>query len=371
MFRFLFPRLTAEPRRGEAMFDAVTRTARAPHWYVEGQVPDTLDGRFAILATVAAFLLLRLERSGNDEASVALTERFIEVMESEHRELGLGDPTLGRTVRKLVGSLSRRVDLWREAIQADEWNRATRDSVYATVEPDSAALVHTRSHLGQFWARLQDLSDAETAEAFEDAYPSTYRPYPGVPTAITNAVIFDGEGGRIDNGTIVMAEGRVQAIGGPDTPIPDGAVRIDGQGRWVTPGVIDVHSHLGDYPSPSVNAHSDGNEATNPVRTEVWAEHSVWPQDPGFSRALANGGVTTLQVLPGSANLFGGRGVTLRAGIGDSGIHSGGRGTSGTQRNSRERRRPSRKPRTPQGDRVRQDGHAYARATGSDGRRDF
>jgi cytochrome b pre-mRNA-processing protein 3 len=164
MFRFLFPRLTAESRHGEAMFDAVTRTARAPNWYVEGQVPDTLDGRFAILATVAAFLLLRLERSGNDEASVALTERFIEVMESEHRELGLGDPTLGRTVRKLVGSLSRRVDLWREAIQADEWNHATRDSVYPGIEPDSAALAHTETHLSQFWARLQDLSDAEIAE---------------------------------------------------------------------------------------------------------------------------------------------------------------------------------------------------------------
>ncbi len=145
-----------------------------------------------------------------------------------------------------------------------------------------------------------------------DPYPSTYRPYGGVTTAITGATVFDGEGGRIDNGTVVMAEGRILAVGGPDTPIPDGAVRIDGRGRWVTPGVIDVHSHLGDYPSPQVAAHQDGNEATNPVRSEVWAEHSVWPQDPGFSRALANGGVTTLQVLPGSANLFGGRGVTLR-----------------------------------------------------------
>ncbi|HVQ08947.1 MAG TPA: amidohydrolase [Allosphingosinicella sp.] len=146
----------------------------------------------------------------------------------------------------------------------------------------------------------------------EDPYPSTYRPYGGVPTAITGATVYDGEGGRIENGTIVMAEGRIQAVGGPDTPIPEGAQRIDGRGRWVTPGVIDVHSHLGDYPSPGVDAHSDGNEITSPVRPEVWAEHSVWPQDPGFSRALANGGITTLQVLPGSANLFGGRGVTLR-----------------------------------------------------------
>lgn len=153
---------------------------------------------------------------------------------------------------------------------------------------------------------------ARTAPAAEDPYPSTYHPYPSVTTAIVGATVFDGEGGRIDNGTVVMAEGRILAVGGPDTPIPDGAVRIDGTGRWVTPGVIDVHSHLGDYPSPGVDANSDGNEMTNPVRSEVWAEHSVWPQDPGFGRALAHGGVTTLQILPGSANLFGGRGVTLR-----------------------------------------------------------
>jgi imidazolonepropionase-like amidohydrolase len=145
-----------------------------------------------------------------------------------------------------------------------------------------------------------------------DPYPSTYRPYPGVPTAITGATIFDGDGRRIENGTIVLAEGRIQAIGGPDTAIPEGATRIDGTGRWVTPGIIDTHSHMGDYPQPGVEAHSDGNEATNPVRTEVWAEHSVWPQDPAFTRALANGGVTTFQVLPGSANLFGGRSVVLR-----------------------------------------------------------
>ena len=77
----------------------------------------------------------------------------------------------------------------------------------------------------------------------EDPYPSTYRPYPGVVTAITNATIYDGEGGRIDNGTIVLAEGRILAVGGADTAIPEGATRIDGNGRWVTPGVIDIHSH--------------------------------------------------------------------------------------------------------------------------------
>jgi imidazolonepropionase-like amidohydrolase len=110
----------------------------------------------------------------------------------------------------------------------------------------------------------------------------------------------------------VLADGVVQAVGGAELAAPAGAVEIDGTGKYVTPGVIDVHSHLGDYPSPAVASHSDGNEATDPSRPEVWAEHSVWPQDPGFSRALANGGITALQILPGSANLFGGRSVTVK-----------------------------------------------------------
>jgi imidazolonepropionase-like amidohydrolase len=145
-----------------------------------------------------------------------------------------------------------------------------------------------------------------------DPFPSTYRPYPGVPTAIVHATVYDGEGGRVNDGTVVIADGRIVAVGGLDLPIPAGAAVIDGKGKWVTPGIIDVHSHLGDYPSPQVKALSDGNEATAPVTAQVWAEHSVWPQDPGFSRALANGGVTTLQILPDSANLFGGRSVTLK-----------------------------------------------------------
>jgi len=146
----------------------------------------------------------------------------------------------------------------------------------------------------------------------EDPYPSTYVRYPGVPTVIRHATVFDGEGKRYNDGTVVLADGVVQAIGGPGFRSPAGAVEIDGTGKWVTPGIIDIHSHLGDYPSPGVDANSDGNEATDPVRPEVWAEHSVWPQDPGFSRALANGGVTTLQILPGSANLFGGRSVVVK-----------------------------------------------------------
>jgi imidazolonepropionase-like amidohydrolase len=154
--------------------------------------------------------------------------------------------------------------------------------------------------------------DAKLVEPWTtDPYPSTYHAYPGVPTLITNVTVYDGEGGRIDGGQILLADGKVVALG-KSVDAPAGANVIDGTGKWITPGVIDVHSHLGVYPSPGVKALSDGNEATDPTTPEVWAEHSVWPQDPGFSRALANGGVTTLQILPGSANLMGGRSVVLK-----------------------------------------------------------
>ena len=146
----------------------------------------------------------------------------------------------------------------------------------------------------------------------EDPYPSTYARYPGAVTVIRNVTIFDGEGGRIDNGVVVFGDGAITALGDASLASPAGAIEIDGTGKYVTPGIIDVHSHLGDYPSPGTEGNSDGNEATSPSRPEVWAEHSVWPQDPGFSRALANGGVTSLQILPGSANLFGGRSVVLK-----------------------------------------------------------
>lgn len=143
-----------------------------------------------------------------------------------------------------------------------------------------------------------------------DAFASTYQPLPSVPVLISGATVLDGAGARLDNADVLMVDGRIAAVG-VGLQAPADALRIDGSGKWVTPGIIDVHSHLGVYPSPGVQAHSDGNEMTNPVTAHVWAEHSVWPQDPGFAAALA-GGVTSLQILPGSANLVGGRSVTLK-----------------------------------------------------------
>lgn len=156
MLSFLFRRLTAEGASGAALFQALTAEARQPRWYVEGKVSDTLDGRFALLATVTALTLVRLERDeeAGNQASVALTERFVEVMESEHRELGLGDPTLGKVVRKLVGMLARRTELWRAAVAREaDWVETSRESVYKEEVPEEA-VAKVAQGLQRLWERL-------------------------------------------------------------------------------------------------------------------------------------------------------------------------------------------------------------------------
>ena len=156
---------------------------------------------------------------------------------------------------------------------------------------------------------LQSEQQNERVVINKNPYPSTYKALPLQTTLIKNATVLTGTGSRLDNADVLMVDGKINQIG--KDLVAEGAVEIDANGKWITPGIIDVHSHLGVYPNPSVESHADGNEMTSPNTSEVWAEHSVWPQDPGFE-AAREGGITTLQILPGSANLFGGRGVTLR-----------------------------------------------------------
>ena len=152
-----------------------------------------------------------------------------------------------------------------------------------------------------------------SAKNFEDdihgTYASTYTPLKSENVVIRNATIFDGNGNKFLDYDVHFSDGKIKNLG-VDLEV-EGAREIDATGKYVTPGIVDNHSHMGVYPAPGVRTSSDGNEATNPVTAEVWAEHSVWSQDPQYKLALA-GGVTTFHVLPGSANLFGGRGVTLK-----------------------------------------------------------
>ncbi|MBT8143006.1 MAG: amidohydrolase [Gammaproteobacteria bacterium] len=150
----------------------------------------------------------------------------------------------------------------------------------------------------------------ENDEAAKEAFSSTYQALESAPVFIQNATILLGNGEKLNEANILLKDGKIEAVGKRVKSVK-GAIEIDATGKYVTPGVIDTHSHLGVYPSPGTRSHRDGNEAVAPVTADVWAEHSVWPQDPGFITALA-GGVTSMQILPGSANLFGGRSVTVK-----------------------------------------------------------
>jgi len=158
-------------------------------------------------------------------------------------------------------------------------------------------------------ALLTAACDKSAEDSGPAAFESRYEALPAKTTLITGATILTGTGERIENADVLLVDGKIAGVGSGLSA--NGADVINATGKWVTPGIIDVHSHLGVYASPGTLSHSDGNEATAPVTAEVWAEHGVWPHDPGFTTALA-GGVTTMQILPGSANLVGGRGVTLK-----------------------------------------------------------
>ncbi|HEU5481606.1 MAG TPA: ubiquinol-cytochrome C chaperone family protein [Sphingomicrobium sp.] len=172
MLRFLFGRLTDQPRRGQALFDRAVAEARKEHWFVAGEVPDTIDGRFAMLATICALFIVRLESGSpqGDAASAALTERFIEAMDAEHRELGLNDPGLGRRVRKLVGSLERRVDEWRTAVAGESgWSETIVSSIYHGEEPRDGALMHSAKALRDLWEDLSQVPEDQLARGCVDA----------------------------------------------------------------------------------------------------------------------------------------------------------------------------------------------------------
>ena len=144
-----------------------------------------------------------------------------------------------------------------------------------------------------------------------EPFDSTYIAKPSATSLLKNANIYDGEGNEFLGYDLLIKNGKIEAIGFDLDTRTENAIEYDLSGMWVTPGIIDLHSHMGVYSAPGVKSSSDGNESTSPVTADVWAEHSVWTQDPQFSLAL-QGGVTTFHVLPGSANLIGGRGTTFK-----------------------------------------------------------
>ena len=167
MFRALFARLTGEPKRGRGLFELALAEAGRTDWFIAGEVPDTVNGRFAVLATVVALITVRLERGGEQgaRASAALTERLVETLDTEIREMGVGDPTLGKQVRKLVGSVGGRVDRWRALLsEAGPWTPEVKRSFYFDERPNADAVAYCESALRAFWKKLADSQVEQLAE---------------------------------------------------------------------------------------------------------------------------------------------------------------------------------------------------------------
>jgi imidazolonepropionase-like amidohydrolase len=121
-----------------------------------------------------------------------------------------------------------------------------------------------------------------------------------------------------ERGDVLVRGDRIIDVGAK-LEVPKGATIVDVTGKIVTPGIIDTHSHIGVYAAPGFSAHNDGNEMTSPTTAQMRAQDAYWPQDPQIDHARM-GGITTMQILPGSANLIGGRAVTVKPYPGARGI---------------------------------------------------
>lgn len=137
------------------LYAAIVDRARRPHWYVEGGVPDTLDGRFDMVAAILSVVLLRLESDpAATEPSARLTERFVTDMDGQLRELGIGDIVVGKHIGKMMSALGGRLGAYREGLSGNGMDTAITRNIYRGEAPEAGALAHVRAELTALADRL-------------------------------------------------------------------------------------------------------------------------------------------------------------------------------------------------------------------------
>jgi cytochrome b pre-mRNA-processing protein 3 len=146
----LLKRLFGAPDRGTApqLYAAIVATGRLPHWYAEGRVPDTIDGRFDMIAAILSLVLLRLE--GETEAmapSTALAECFIDDMDGQLREIGIGDVVVGKHMGRMMGMIGGRLGAYRAGLAGEGLREALVRNLYRGAAPDDGALTHVEAAL--------------------------------------------------------------------------------------------------------------------------------------------------------------------------------------------------------------------------------
>lgn len=158
----LIDRLFQRPDPKSAMaplYQAVVARGRALHWYVEGAVPDTLDGRFDMLAAVLCLVLHRLEEADRRRESVWLTELFIDDMEGQLRQIGIGDIVVGKHIGRMMSALGGRLCAYREGLRPDgDLTDALHRNLYRGEPVAPEALSDVAARLRRLAAELQEIS---------------------------------------------------------------------------------------------------------------------------------------------------------------------------------------------------------------------
>ena len=147
--------LGEKPDEALPLYNAVVARAREPHWYLDGAVPDTVDGRFDMIATLLAVVMLRLESEPADgDPAARLAERFVDDMDGQLREIGIGDIIVGKHIGKMMSMLGGRLGAYRDGLAAGDIAPALVRNLYRGVTPDDAALAHVRKSVMAFHATL-------------------------------------------------------------------------------------------------------------------------------------------------------------------------------------------------------------------------
>jgi cytochrome b pre-mRNA-processing protein 3 len=151
----LFRRTPQEPALAP-LYGAIVAAARSPDWYRHGGVPDTLDGRFDMIAAVLTLVLLRMEAEGEAgrAPSATLAERFIDDMDSQLRQIGIGDIVVGKHVGKMMSALGGRLGAYRDGLAGGDLRAALERNLYRGAEVDAAAIDFSEARLRQLADRL-------------------------------------------------------------------------------------------------------------------------------------------------------------------------------------------------------------------------
>ena len=150
---------------GDALYRRIVELARSPSWFQAGAVPDTVDGRFDAVALVLALVMLRLEREDAARFSVDVTERFIADMDGSLRQMGIGDPTVGKQVGHMVGALGGRLGAYREALAGQApLAEALARNLYRGAAVDPVALAWSEVEVRRLVAKFDALPEAAIRE---------------------------------------------------------------------------------------------------------------------------------------------------------------------------------------------------------------